>query len=851
MDEKKTVKKKEIKNFQYLKLNSSSLFEFLSDIDYSKEMSNLANIFAERNYIINEEIINKYIINILPETKEEDLLKMNFALSSGCKKNKINSHKCLNEIMNMQETSSLILTKDYASKLSQVIKEIFRKFKKYTSIKTYEDLITKAKDFWFQGRNFINKFMVEKKEEDSDKTKTWKDSLLSIFKSDKKNEKNNNSNEELDKSKNLENDNKEGKELVFEFKETKEEKKKGKLPTEMRCLIKKFGTVKNLKLSINDKMFQDEKDEYNFDIKDIQNIIIILYNTEWLFQNLLEIEIDLSNSNLFTKQLNMQKQKLKILSDILNQNKKISTYHFGLNKSTIFNPYQLSNFYSSFPKLKKDNFLYIYKNINGKNTLTYELDKENEIIENEKSIDEYIMSKKYIFEMIVVYAYFLLKIKNIRIGYLIHPINYKDEIIKVLKTDKVFLDDFNFLGFFRNNNIHQFTVDFNSLDHQSFQKVLYFLSQNGLVKIFRINFFKSEEYFLSEMLYKVLQNNESIYEEIDPNNLASNDNYSYINDLKKNENLNEYILRKLYKKFELNINYFFYLITMRSNLRELSIILDMPDILINQYKYNSLILKLILNLLTFIASPMSFLDILSIQAESIIIDTRKNILLPNFFEDLCLCEKKESKLKSFTLNCKLYHINNIYKLIPLGIEDLSLGPMDLETFINLSNYLTSIDFSEISKLKKLHIYLDNSIFKYEQCKEYLEQLLIEHPRNLVQISIYTYITIKYIDLKELLLKTNYNIMENIFFQFTKESLKDEGYKEKLQLEEYKQKIIIDRNFMDLFCVQRKKKNTNMILNLINKLSQKFNKSFYHYYIFLNIEKFIESMQKKMNVVEFK
>ena len=106
-------------------------------------------------------------------------------------------------------------------------------------------------------------------------------------------------------------------------------------------------------------------------------------------------------------------------------------------------------------------------------------------------------------------------------------------------------------------------------------------------------------------------------------------------------------------------------------------------------------------------------------------------------------------------------------------------------------------------------------------------------------------------MKELLLKTNYNIIENIFFQFNKESLKDEGYKEKLKLDEYKQKIIIDRNFMDLFCIQRKKKNTNMILNIINKLSQKFNKSFKHYYIFLNIEKFIESMQKKMNIVEFK
>ena len=64
----------------------------------------------------------------------------------------------------------------------------------------------------------------------------------------------------------------------------------------------------------------------------------------------------------------------------------------------------------------------------------------------------------------------------------------------------------------------------------------------------------------------------------------------------------------------------------------------------------------------------------------------------------------------------------------------TIGSFDLETFINFTNYLTSVDFSETSKLKKLQINLNNSIFKYEQCKEYLERLLIEHPKNLTQIS---------------------------------------------------------------------------------------------------------------------
>ncbi len=43
----------------------------------------------------------------------------------------------------------------------------------------------------------------------------------------------------------------------------------------------------------------------------------------------------------------------------------------------------------------------------------------------------------------------------------------------------------------------------------------------------------------------------------------------------------------------------------------------------------------------------------------------------------------------------------------------------------------------------------------------------------------------------------------------------------------------------------------MILELMTLVSLKFNKSFSDYNIFLNIEKFVESNTKKINVVEFK
>ena len=828
------------KNFiKYLKINPSSHFDLLSEKEYSKELNNLPKIFNE-NIGVNEDKIKKFFNNILPESKEGDILKINFALSSGCKKHKKAAQQSLNDIMNMKENSYLILSKDLASKLSQIIKEIFRRIKKYSNIKTYEELLINTKDFLYKGGNIITKFMVEKKENVFPQKRT----MFDFF--------DNSSNVDIDKSKSKINKTfQEKKTIFFQFKDIKEEKKNN-LPAEMRCLIKKFSTIKNLKLSINNNKSSNKLEEFNLDLIDIQNIIIILYNSEWLFQNLLEIEIDLSNDSLLRNQFEIQYQNLRNLSELLNRDINISVYHFGLGKNAIFNPYQLSNFYSSFPKLQKDNFLYVYQNINDEHILTYDFENENDEEMLENGSEEFINNKKYILEIIVVYAYFLLKIKNIRICYLKHPINYREEIIKTLKNDKIYLDEFNILGFFKENFIHHFTIDFNSLDSQSFQKVLNFISLNGLMKICRINFFESEEYFKSEILYKILQINENKYQDINKDNFKYDDNNKDIYDLKPNENLGDYILRKLFDNFKENISNFFYLISMRTNISELSLIFDIPKILFNHNNYITIILKLILNLLSFINSPISNLGILSIQAESLILNGRNNIYLVEFFDKLNLYNNINSKIKSLTFQCKFYHIINIHKLIPYGIEYLSIGSFDLETFINFTNYLTSVDFSETSKLKKLQINLNNSIFKYEQCKEYLERLLIEHPRNLTQISIYTNISIAYKDLKELLLKSNYNIIENIYFCFNKASLKDEeGYKDKLKLEEYNHNIIIDRNFIDLYYAQRKKKNTKMILELMTLVSLKFNKSFSDYNIFLNIEKFVESNTKKINVVEFK
>ena len=220
--------------------------------------------------------------------------------------------------------------------------------------------------------------------------------------------------------------------------------------------------------------------------------------------------------------------------------------------------------------------------------------------------------------MIIVYGYFISKMGSIHMCDFFLLMNIEEEILLILKMNKIFLTDFHFLSFFAGNQIFHFTINFNSLDSQSFEKMISFISQNAMMRICRINFFQSEEYFKPEILYKLFQNSNSTYKNFF-NFKYDNVNY-YIYDLKVNEDLDDYLLRKLSEYFQKNITNFFYLLTIRTNINELSLVFDIPTILLKNDIYNIIIMKFFLNLFTFIDSNKNNLDTLSVQGERLIFD---------------------------------------------------------------------------------------------------------------------------------------------------------------------------------------------------------------------------------------
>lgn len=847
MNEKKNITNIINTKLQYIKINKKNKIEELEETEYYNEIMNLTNSLQLGEQNIGFEI-NKFFQYILPENKEGDLLKVNIAISNKSKKNKKYYYECINNVMNMKEKNNLTLTKDFSEKLSEIIKELYRKIKKISSIKTYSDLLAKAKEALYKGDNIIKKYMVEKKinieeirmDDISIKNKN-KNTMTDFWTKDY-----NNSTKIISK---LSKTFKEEKILEFQFKELKEEKKE-LLPVEMRLLLKKFSIVKKVKLTLNNNDINHKNNEiFKLDSNDIQNNILVLFNLDWLFQNLLELEVDLSNEDLLKSQLGIQSNNLRILSDLLNKDVKLSLYHSGIYKNIIYNPYQLSNFHSSSPQLKEEDYLYLQQNINSKSSLVYFDNFGREIESKSHSMNKFIVNNKSLLEMIIIYGYFISKMSSIRMCDFILPMNLEEEMLLMLKKNKIFLTDLHFLSFFSGDQIFHFTINFNCLDSQSFEKVLIFINQNKGMKICRINFFQSEEYFKPEVLYKLLQNSNSNYKNFF--NFSYNDTNYYIYDLKPSEDLDDYLLRKLSENFQKNITSFFYLLTIRTNINELSLVFDLPIILLKSDYYNMIIMKFLLNLFIFIDSNKNNIDTLSIQAQNFVFDSRKYIILYNFLDKLYLCNNPNNKITNLTYQVTFYKIVNIYRLIPYNIEYLSLGSFDLETLKGFINYITSSDFCVHSSLKKLQIDLNNSLINYEECSDYIIRLLTDYPKNLNEINIYSFLIINYDKLQYLLSKANYNTLENIFLQFNKKSLNDTGYTDILKDREFIDNVFIFRNYFDLYYVIRRKKETNKILNMMNKLSLKYNKNFSDYNIFSSIEKFLVNNRKKISIIQFK
>ena len=854
MSKKQNSNSPEETTLEYIRISHKNNIEELSSDDHIREVSNIINTLSLTKEGVCEEI-NKYYQTVIPGYKEVDLFKLIISISSKSKVDKDQFENCLNEIMNRPENNVLILTKDLYEQLSIVLKEIFKKIKKnYSKIKTFEQIIEESQKYLYNYNqdDILKKYKTQKVLNNSNEESniSFNHSEKKLFNFNKYKNFQTISSNSLTQVKIKQNDSGNiQNETIYKFKKTKEDSKYN-LPIEMLILIRKFNMVNRLKFTIDnnninrENYFDDNIESGNSEIildqNDLQNTIFVLY--KWLFPSVLNLEIDLSNKNLMQQEIMLFKKNIKKFGKLLHKDVKITTY--------------ISNSKSKYYPINEDNSSDKFSNLSQSASFSQTNSNNNLIvIEQKDNLEKFIRKYKALLEMIIIYGYFIPKISKIARLNLILPLNFGHEISEMLKLYNIDLNinDFHFLSFLNNTEIIHSTIYFNSLDNQTFKKIIYFLNQNQMIHICNLYFFPPEEYFKTELLFKLLQT-------CDKNYLfqrGKNNEYIFDKNLildLKCEDLDTYILKKLSEYFEKNIANFFYLLTIKGNIYELNLNFNTPTILSKIDYYNNILMKFFLDLLIFIDKSLNNIKKMILKSENFIFDSKKNPILNNFFDNLSLYLNKDLKLEELKFQVRFYNINNIHKLICFNLINLSLGSLDYIAFNNLVKYLTSSEFNNKSKLKKLKLKLNNSVFQINKVYEIIIKLFTEYPKGLTEIKLYTYLSITNEQLMNLLLKTNYNTLDYIFIQFSSKSIKkDKKLQEKLECDltgSGKDICIKTDDFVQLFMIERNKKITSKINNLMIGLS-KINKNIMKYNIYSYIERYFYSKLKKRVTIQFK
>ncbi len=566
------------------------------------------------------------------------------------------------------------------------------------------------------------------------------------------------------------------------------------IPNEFILLMNIFQGIKKLNFNLNENY--------------IIEYVLILLNFEWLFPYVFSIKFDM-NCNKLYKNINNEYKK-KIFD--LNKKRKNS-----IDSNDSYNSYSSNN------------------NNNNKN-------------ENENYIN-IINNNKDIFNLIIIYCFFICKFKFLNNLELIVPDSFKLEIEKNLNINEIEIYSFNFLNFFINlNNLIYLNIEFNSFENETFENILSIIQNNIYLKYLTISFFSSnEEQYKEETLLKTLEsngysmnnlfindnnnNNDYFYE--NENLIYNNNNLSNINinkEIIKNfdneNNLTNLLLNKLMLNFEENLEKFFILIQTKKNIEFLSMIFNEPILIINNEKFFWILTKILFNILLMINNEkFNNLNELKLLFPYLIFDNRKKIFIENFFEKINFYNLSQ-KLKKFSIQIQILNLPNFINIISKNFEYLFIGDLDIETFNNFIIFYQKENFIKESKLKYLKIKFAQKVIEFNENVSFSFKKFLNgnNPKNLNTIEIDCKIYLNLEIFENLIENINKNQVEKYIFYF-----------KQINPNEFN-KFNYDKYF---YLNEEYEKMINKYLNVINKCGFVNNKN-----IFKKIFKFLLPSNKK-------
>ena len=596
----------------YLKINGQNKLEEIDNDAYIQQCIIFSSTLAQENENIIGVEINKFFNLILAENKEGEPLKVNIAISNRNAKEK-NINKQINEILNNKFTEELVLNDELSENLAIILTTIYQKIHNKYKFSSFNELVEQINNYNLFERDILKEYLItdeeNRKKERLNNSPVKPDYVINRFITNspnkiRKTQPNLTTSKLQIKSPNRK---KEKERIMYEFKPTKSDNDLP-FPIEMLILKRKFHTIKKLKLIVSNSRSKKEKNifdsdsfsdkdnsffnlsfssnlsEKNLKPKDVQNNIYVLLNLNWLFPHLIEIEIDLSNDNIVKDQISVYNSGLKYFSKLLRRNLKNTDYSQNKIKKinydplhgSIFDNYfqleeeeeEISNNSSESLSLKvntvneEENMFGSNLENNYSNKKIYNYLEENQL----NNFDSLINKYQYTFQMIILYAFFISKIPQLLFCNFTIPFNFENEILRMLQLHQIYLSDFNLLSFLSEAKMIRITIDFNCLDNKAFQEVLSLLFKNNDLRVCQLNFFPSENYFIPELLLKLLQDCNSNYK------ISSINKYDKIKfgTIEPHEDVDIFLFKKLSEYFENNINRLFQTLYLKSTVTDLS-----------------------------------------------------------------------------------------------------------------------------------------------------------------------------------------------------------------------------------------------------------------------------------------
>ena len=744
---------KKVQKINYLCISSSNKFKIMDNMHLALVNDNFQKSLGvlEENAFGN--FFQLFFNKIFPIKTNSDLYFQNIFLVD-----KYFSYYQIREMTDISESMNFMLNYDYNGEFSlnkEMIEhignilvygfdKIKNKFKLYL-IKSYADFKEKLENVKFHQIDLLNEyynqeFFLKKKNKDSNKKMQKYVYFKEPF---------------TDSDGNVL-----GKESKF-------------LPNELILLLNKLQYIKTLSINI-ENVFSDINNNAKVTLETIKYLIILI-NIQWILPNILVVNFNVSNMKFSNSLIDIM--SLKLSQEI----KKVNIYerktYYSMNEIPTYNNYDLILKQKSSNSSKANNDI-LEQNLNleidSSDDEEYSIkdnnkkeisNEDNNIIENKKLTKKdmikgiytnYLNKYNKVLDLIIITTYY------IRILDKLHALNMKCPDVFSSEIRECYnsinnTKEINFLNLLVDvDHLNILDIEFNSLDFINFEKILGLINANSNLSSLKLIFFSFDKFYSLGGILKILS-------DINDPNLS-------MDLLNKNQNFENSVLNQFFlDKFQKNLEILSILLRNRhKSLNELSLLLNIPTLILNNDNYILSLIKFIINVFIFFCFDKNQIKIFKLIAPLINLDNRKTIFLNNLFGKVT--PDNLNNVHTLILQFNFYKMNNIINLLSANLTTLSIGNFDLDTFSSFVTKITSDEFLKESKLVNIKIVLNENIIEYDGIiKDCFLKLLQKYPKNLLNFDILTNIKINCEQLHEIIVLIKKSYVNKFIITFNEES----------------------------------------------------------------------------------